>query len=417
MLRADPPSTGGRDRREGPSILRFRPTTQIGVGGLELGPHEKAYLHQVIESNRLSYGPFTQRFEELFADLHQCRFATFCSSGTAALHLALAALKERDGWKDGDEVILPAVTFVATANTVLHNNLTPVFVDVDPKTYNIDPRLIEAKITARTRAIMCVHLLGLPCEMEPIWALAQQYGLRIVEDSCETMFATYKGRTVGSLGDIACFSTYIAHFIVAGIGGLTTTNDPELAIIVRSLMNHGRDTIYLSIDDDRDVPPERLREIVARRFSFVRLGHNFRATELEAAIGLAQLEHKDDIISKRRENALYYTRALTDLNDVLQLPSIPRDREHMFMLFPLVLRHGPMRDLVNFLEERLIETRDLLPMVTQPLYRRVFGALEQQYPVAKWLCESGFYIGCHQYLTEEERAYVVETIHEFFRHR
>jgi dTDP-4-amino-4,6-dideoxygalactose transaminase len=371
----------------------------------------------VIESNRLSYGPFTRRFEELFADLHRCRFAAFCSSGTAALHLALAALKERDGWKESDEIILPAVTFVATGNTVLHNNLRPVFVDVDAKTYNIDPSLIEAKITDRTRAILCAHLLGLPCDMEPIWALAQKYHLKIIEDSCETMFATYKGRRVGSLGDIGCFSTYVAHFIVAGIGGFATTNDPELAVIVRSLMNHGRDNIYLNIDDDQDVPPEQLREIVARRFSFVRLGHNFRATELEAAIGLAQLEQKDDIIQKRRENAAYFIRELGDLEEFLQLPYTPSGRDHMFMLFPLVVRHRPMRDLVNFLEERLIETRDLLPLITQPIYRRLFGALEQQYPVAKWLGESGFYIGCHQYLTHEERAYIVETIHEFFRDR
>jgi dTDP-4-amino-4,6-dideoxygalactose transaminase len=394
---------------------RFRPARQIGVGGLELGSQERKYLQQVIDSNRLSYGPFSRRFEALFAENHDCRFATFCSSGTAALHLALAALKERNEWKDGDEIILPAVTFVATGNTILHNNLKPVFVDVDARTYNIDPGLIEPKITARTRAILVAHLLGLPCDMEPIWALAQRHGLKIIEDSCETMFATYKGRKVGSLGAIGCFSTYIAHFIVAGVGGFTTTNDPELDVIARSLMNHGRDNIYLSIDDDQHASPEQLRQIVARRFSFVRLGHNFRATELEAAIGLAQLERKDDIIRKRQDNAAYFMRELHDLEEFLQLPFTPSDRDHMFMLFPLVLRHQPMRELVNFLEERLIETRDLLPLITQPIYRRKFGELANHYPVAKWLSECGFYIGCHQYLTNEERAYVVETIHEFFR--
>lgn len=391
----------------------FKPTRQIGVGDLELGPREKHFLHQVIDSNRLSYGPFSKKFEELFAELHNCRFATFCNSGTTALHLALAALKEKQGWREGDEVIVPAVTFIATSNSVLHNNMKPVFVDVDPKTYNIDPNLIEAKLTDRTRAIIPVHLLGLPCDMAPIWDLAKKYNLKIIEDSCETMFAAYKGRKVGSLGDIGCFSTYTAHFIMAGIGGLTTTNDPELAVIMRSLMNHGRDNIYISIDDDQGVSRNQLFQIVANRFSFVRLGYNFRATEMEAAIGLAQLENKDFIIQKRKENAEYFMRNLKDLEQFIQLPYIPPDRDHMFMLFPIVLRHQPKRDMVNFLEEHLIETRDLFPLLNQPVYQKLFGDIEHEYPVAQWLNQSGFYIGCHQYLTEEEKAYMVEKIHEF----
>lgn len=396
-------------------MKNFKPVKQIGVGGLDLGPVEKHYLQQVIDSNRLSYGSFSQKFEKLFAELHDCRFATFCSSGTAALHLALSALKEKYGWRDGDEVIVPAVTFIATSNIVLHNNMKPVFVDVDPRTYNINPNLIEVKITNRTRAIIPVHLLGLPADMEPIWSLAEKYNLKIIEDSCETMFATYKGRKVGSLGDVGCFSTYIAHFIVAGIGGLATTNDPELAVIIRSLMNHGRDNIYISIDDDQNVSKEQLLQVVSRRFSFIRLGYNFRATELEAAIGLAQLENRDFIIRKRKENAEYLMENLKDLEKFIQLPCIPPDRDHMFMLFPIVMRNQPKKEIVNFLEENLIETRDLLPLLNQPIFKKLFGDIEDEYPVAKWLNNSGFYIGCHQYLTEEERAYIVEKIHEFFR--
>jgi len=143
---------------------------------LELGPREREYLWQVIQSNRLSYGPFSERFERLFASLHDCRHAIFCSSGTAALHLALAALKEKYGWQDGDEVIIPAVTFIATSNVVLHNRMTPVFVDVDARTYTIDPNLIEDKITSRTRAIMPVHLFGLTCDFDPIRRIADNPG-------------------------------------------------------------------------------------------------------------------------------------------------------------------------------------------------------------------------------------------------
>ena len=279
-------------------MAKFQPKRQIGVGGFAFRYSEKKYLMEVIESNRLSYGPYTQKFETLFAEEHDCKYGIFCNSGTSALHISLAALKEKYNWKDGDEVIVPSVTFIATSNVVIHNNLRPIFVDVSKETYNINSYLIEEKITKKTRAIVPVHLFGLPAEMQPILDIANRYDLKIVEDSCETMFANYRGKRVGSFGDIGCFSTYIAHFLVTGVGGICTTNDPELAVMLRSLMNHGRDSIYIAMDDDKKAGYE-LFKIVERRFKFVRLGYSFRATELEAAIGLGQLESKDEIIRKR----------------------------------------------------------------------------------------------------------------------
>ncbi len=390
------------------------PNFKVTVGDLQLGAKEKEYLAQVIDSNRLSYGPFTRKFEDLFAAEHDCKFAVFCNSGTSALHISLAALKELHGWADGDEVLVPAVTFVATSNVVLHNRLTPVFVDVDPLTYNIDPAKIEEKITPRTRAILPVHLLGLPADMHAIDAIARQHDLKVVEDSCETMFANCRGRKVGSWGDIGCFSTYIAHYIVTGVGGFATTNDPDLAVMLKSLMNHGRDSIYLSIDDDDGVKGKQLFEIAARRFRFVHLGHSFRCTEMEAAIGLAQLERKDEIIARRVGIARQYRERLAGLSDVIQLPTVPPDRDHVFMLFPLVLREGSKRDLVNHLESHGVETRDLLPLINQPIYTKMFGDLEPHYPVARWLNESGFYIGCHQSITADGIDHVVNTIHQYF---
>ena len=395
--------------------MKYYPKNQIGVGNLVLGKAEKHYLQKVIASNRLSYGPMSERFETEFAKLHDSRYAIFCNSGTSALHVALAALKERYGWQDGDEVIVPAVTFIATSNIVLHNGMTPVFVDVDRRTYNIDPALIESKITSKTRAIIPVHLFGLPCDMGPILKIAKKYRLKVIEDSCETMFANYKGKKVGSMGDIACFSTYIAHFIVTGVGGLATTNDPELAVMLKSLINHGRDSIYLKISDDQGVGKEKLFEIAAKRFSFVRLGHSFRCTELEAAIGLGQLEQREKIIRARKENAEFFIKKFEPLKDHLQLPFIPSDRDHMFMLFPIVLRNRPKNELVNYLEENKIETRDMMPLVNQPIYRRIFGDIEDQYPVAKRLNASGFYIGCHQGLTKEMRQYMADTVLSFFK--
>lgn len=393
----------------------FIPKEQIGVGGLSIGPREKKYLAEVVRSNRLSYGPMTQRFEREWASAHDCRFAVFCNSGTSALHIALAALKEEYGWKDGDEVLVPSITFVATANIVLHNGMRPVFVDVDPKTYNLDPALLEGRLSRRTRAVLPVHLLGLPCDMDPILDFARRRNLRVFEDSCETTFARYRGRAVGSFGDIGCFSTYVAHYVVTGVGGFATTNDPELAVRLRSLMNHGRDSIYISIDDDRGAKGERLREIVARRFSFVTLGHSFRATELEAALGVGQLEDRSAIIRARQGNARRLSEGLKDLSEHIQLPTVPAGRDHMFMMYPVVLRHEAKAGLVHFLEERNIETRDLLPIINQPVYRKLYGNLERRYPVARWLNRSAFYIGCHQGLGRRELDYMIERIHEYFR--
>lgn len=397
---------------------RRKPATadpfRVTVGDLQLGAKEKEYLGQVIDSNRLSYGPFTRKFEDLFAFEHDCKFAVFCNSGTSALHIALAALKELHGWADGDEVLVPAVTFVATSNVVLHNRMTPVFVDVDPLTYNIDPAKIEEKITPRTRAILPVHLLGLPADMYAIDLIARHHDLKVIEDSCETMFANCRGRKVGSWGDIGCFSTYIAHYIVTGVGGFATTNDPDLAVMLKSLMNHGRDSIYLSIDDDDGVKGKQLFEIAARRFRFVHVGHSFRCTEMEAAIGLAQLERKDEIIARRVGIARQYRERLAGLSDLIQLPTVPPDRDHVFMLFPIVLREGSKRDLVNHLESNGIETRDLLPLINQPIYTKMFGDLEPHYPVARWLNESGFYIGCHQSITNDGIDHVVNALHRFF---
>lgn len=385
------------------------------VGDFKIGPRGKKYLSQVVRSNRISYGPFSRRFEESFARAHGCRFAAFCNSGTSALHVALAALKEKYGWTDEDEVLVPAVTFVATSNIVLHNRMRPVFVDVDPFTYNMDPALIEARITPRTRAVIPVHLTGLPADMKAISAIARKRGLKIIEDSCETLFASCQGKVVGSWGDVSCFSTYVAHYIVTGVGGFTLTNDPDLAVRLRSLMNHGRDSIYLSIDDDNGLSGGKLREVVAKRFSFVSVGHSFRGTEFEAALGLAQIEEKDKIIKARRRNARLLSEGLKDLEEFLQLPATPADREHMFMMYPLVARQGDKTELVNFLEERGIETRDLFPLICQPIYKKMFGDLEPEYPVAARLNRAGFYIGSHQYLSAADIEHILDQLHAFFR--
>lgn len=388
---------------------------KIGVGGLYITDDDKRMVLDVLNSNRLSYGTYTRSFEQKFANLHDSRYGVFTNSGTSSLEIAVAALKEKYGWQNGDEIIVPAITFIATSNIVLLNSLVPVFVDVDPLTYNIDPSKIREKITARTRAIIPVHLLGLPADMDPIMAISREFNLIIIEDSAETMFARYRGKPVGSFGEISCFSTYVAHYIVTGVGGINLTSDPQDAVLLRSLMNHGRDSIYMNIDDDNLSDRNKLHEVVERRFNFVRIGYSYRATEMEAALGLSQLNRYKEIVFKRKENADKLVRGLSDLREFMQLPTVPDGVEHTFMLFGLMEKTGSKRELVNYLEDNGIETRDLLPLINQPIYRKIFGNLDRKYPVADSINRNGFYIGTHQYLTERDIDYVTKVFHSFYK--
>jgi dTDP-4-amino-4,6-dideoxygalactose transaminase len=389
---------------------------KITLGYLNISPEGKRYVLDALESNRLSRGKYTALLESRFAELHQCKHSVFCNSGTSALQISLAALRERYGYRDGDEVLVPALTFIATSNIVLQNNLRPVFVDVDLQTFNIDPNRVEDKITPRTRVILPVHLLGLPCDMDPILALGRRYGLQIIEDSAETMFAHYHGRAVGSFGDLGCFSTYIAHLVVGGVGGLVTSKDDGLATLCRSLMAHGRDQIYLNINDDDQLDDPALEQMVKRRYRFDRIGYSYRATELEAAIAFSELERWEEIIERRRRNAALLTELLRPFGEFLQFPTIPQGVEHSFMMYPLVVKPPVDRDrLLLHLERQGIETRYLFPLLSQPVYRRLFPGLEHEYPVAQRLASQGFFIGIHQGLEEQDLRFVVNTFAEFFR--
>jgi perosamine synthetase len=387
----------------------------ISLGYLNISDQGKKYVNQCLDNNRLSRGEFSARFEREFAKLHQTQYGVFCNSGTSALQIALATLKERYGYKDGDEVLVPATTFIATSNVVLQNNLTPVFVDVDPHTFNMDPWQIEKHITPRTRAIMPVHLFGLPCDMETIMKISRRHNLQVIEDSCETMFAGVNGKSVGSFGDMACFSTYVAHLIVGGVGGLVTTNDPKNAEMCRSLLSHGRDNIYLSIDDDNNVGDAELQRIIKRRYRFDRVGYSYRCTEIEAAIALSELERWEDNIAARRSNAQLLKAVLLDRKVPLQLPYTPDGYEHSYMMFPMVCKEGVDREpLLMHLEKHSIETRYLFPLLSQPVYRRLFPGMAEKYPVAQLLEKQGFFIGMHQGLYHSDIRYIADTIAEYF---
>lgn len=396
-----------------------RRKNQIGVGGAVITSLHKYYVRQVLDSGRLSYGPFLKTFEAKFAKLHGRRFAVSANSGTSALQVAVHALKEIYGWKDEDEVLVPAMTFIATSNVVIQNNLRPVFVDIDPRTYHIDPQQIEKHITKRTRAIIPVHLFGVSADMRSIMAIARKRHLRVIEDSCETMLVQSRGEPVGSQGDIACFSTYMAHLITTGAGGLACTNNPVIAVKLRSLVNHGRDNIYIAADDDGGLKGQRLQQVMARRFNFVSVGYSYRLTELEGALGLAELARWRENIRHRQKIANLLIRGLTPYGQYLQLPWWPPHSEHAFMMFPIVVktRKFSRDELTQWLESWNIETRPLMPLLNQPIYRRLFGNLEPKYPVATWARKNGFYIGCHPEMSKADVDYIIDVFNEFFRRK
>ena len=389
---------------------------KIGVGYALITDLEKKYVNMALDSGRLSPGPFVQKFEKKFAEMHKQKYGIACNSGTSSLHVALEALKEKYSWDQNSEVLVPAITFIATAG------MKPVFVDVDSRTYNIDTKLIEEKITENTVAIMPVHTFGQPCEMDSIVKIATKYGLKIVEDCAEAHFAVYKGRPVASFSNIAGSSTYVAHTITTGIGGVITTDDTNLAEIARSLIAHGRACTCENCIayNSKQVCKLRMQTEMDRRFMMIRLGYSYRIGELEGALGVAQLENKDFIINTRKANAKILTDGLKDVEQYLQLPYYPEYVEHSFMMYPLVIKDDKAftrNEIVKYLEQNNIETRPMLPLLNQPIYKEIFGDIEKDYPVAQWINNNGFYVGCHHGLSKEELNMIIKTIHAFLENR
>jgi dTDP-4-amino-4,6-dideoxygalactose transaminase len=402
------PSTTRRTR-PGDAPISARVARRIGVGTSSITPEDEARVLAVLRSGRISPGPVTAEFESRFAALHDQRHAAMCNSGTGALQLGLQALKERYRWADGAEVIVPAVTFVATVNIVLYNNLRPVLVDVDPLSYNMDPVACEAAITDRTVAMIPVHLFGQAADMTSLMRIARNHGLKVIEDSCETVGVRHRGQMVGSFGDFGCFSTYMAHLVTTGVGGVALTNDDGNITRFRSLMNHGRNPRYLRIDDDEGLSDDELLEVVFSRYDFVSLGQSYRATEMEAALGIGQLDRLEASLARRREIAAALTAELE--HPALQLPTVADGNEHAFMLYAITcLEPGLRNRLVIALERAGVETRFLLPVLGQRCYDGILEYPSGTFPVAERAQADGFYIGCHPGMGDDDVAYIGEVV-------
>jgi dTDP-4-amino-4,6-dideoxygalactose transaminase len=366
----------------------------VDVGTLNLTQRHKDKVMEALNSNRLSYGPMTAEFEGRFARLHGNKYGVMTNSGTDALRATLAAMKILYEWPDGSEVIMPATTFVATYNVILQNNLKPVLVDVDGQ-FNIYPPEVNRAITKKTVAIMPVHLLGKAADMESIMRIAKSNGLKVIEDSCETMFVKGIGEA-----DVSCFSFYVAHLLVTGVGGMAITKDKELADLIRSLIFHGRDTKYLTIDDD-NTPT---KEVIDARFRFNHPGFSSRSTEVEAALGLVELEGYKKMLKKRQWNANYLNQ---NIQNIISWSNTYME-DHAFMMFPLMVDRRD--ELILYLEKHGVTTRTIMPLINQPY----INIGKKKFPMSEWILQKGILIGCHQDLTKDDLDYVINLIDSFY---
>jgi len=394
------------------------PRKELPFGHITIRETSRRLAEEVLTSGRISSGKLVRRFEDEFAALIGVREAVAVSSGTDADTLALAALYDT-GAERGDEVIVPALSFVATGHAVIHAGFTPVFVDIEPETLNIDPKRIEAVITDRTRAIMPVHLMGKPADMDTINDIAARHGLAVIEDAAQAHGARYKNRSVGSLGDMAAFSLYVAHVISTGEGGIITTNDESRAAVLRSLRAHGRacDCRVCQLNLASGYCPDRFQDGRDIRFVTRRLGFSSKMNELEAAIGLGCLEAYPEILKKRRANLHYVLDRFDRFSPWL---TTIREENHERIgphAVPVIVgREAPFSrdELMRHLEQNGIETRTLFEaMPTQCASFGYLGHAPGDFPVAEYVGENGIHIGVHDGLGIAEMQYFLDVLEKF----
>lgn len=367
----------------------------IPVNEPVLNGNEKKYLCECIDTGWISSeGPFVKKFEEEMAKKVDRRYGIAVSNGTAALEIAVAALD----LKDGDEVIMPAFTIISCAAAVVKRGAKPVLVDSDYITWNMDISQIEHKITNKTKAIMVVHIYGLPVDMDPILSLAKKYNLKVIEDAAEMHGQTYKDKQCGSFGDISIFSFYPNKHVTTGEGGMILTDNEELAERCLSLRN-------LCFQKDR-------------RYIHEEIGFNYRFTNLQAAVGLAQIERLDEFVDMKRKMGKFYTEALKDVK-FIQLPLEKTDyAENIYWVYGIVLDKQISFDNLEVLKklsgEGIGARTFFWPIHEQPVFQKMGLFIGESYPVAERLARRGFYIPSGIALTEEKMNRVVNVLKGFF---
>lgn len=363
----------------------------IPVSKPTLTGNEMKYVQQAIATNWISSaGSFIRDFEVKFAEVCGAKYGIACANGTVAMHLAMATL----GLEADDEVIIPTFTMIATANAVAYCGAKPVLVDMEPNYWQMDVDQVAAKITPRTKAIVPVHIYGHPTDMDPLRELAQKHGIMIIEDSAEAHGGEYKGQPCGSLGDAAGFSFYGNKIITTGEGGMVTTNNREIAKLAWNLRDHAFSH--------------------ERHFWHKFVGFNYRMTNLQAAVGLAQVEQMSTFVAQRRQNALEYNCRLSTIPGI-RTPAEAPWAKNVYWMYGIMVdekEYGMNRDqLRKVLADNGIETRTFfIPMHCQPVYWEAFKG--QRYPVAEDLCKRGFYLPSSSSLALDEIEYVANVIRE-----
>lgn len=370
---------------------------RIEFGELKIGKIAQHHLNDVVKSNWASSGEKVKLFEEKWSNLFKYKHSKAVSSGTDAVINAVLSLYEF-GAKRGDEVIVPALSFIATANAVLAAGFKPVFVDIKAETLNINPSLIEEKITNKTKAILPVHTMGKMCEMDKIKELALKYDLWIIEDACEAHGARYKGKFVGEWGDSAAFSFYIAHLICCGEGGMVSTNNNLIADSVNATRSHGRKNgLY---------------------FDHQLFGLNSKMNDMEASLGLEGIENFWNTFFRRKNN-LYFLmnkldkyRRIAFMNTEDPWETVCPHGYSITFRDPLI----NVKEFSNFLEKKEIKVkRNFGCIPTQHKSFEWMGHKLGEFPIAEYVGNHGIHFGIHQYLSQEDLEYIVNSVEEGFK--
>jgi perosamine synthetase len=358
---------------------------KISVAEPDIGKDEIKAVMETMRSGWVTQGKRVEELEKEFARFCGVRHAVAVSSGTAALHTALTAI----GIKNRDEVITTPLSCIVTANPIRYLHAKPVFADINPKTLNIEPAKIATKISEKTKAIVPVHLLGHPVDMGPVMDIAETHSLQVIEDAAQAAGAKYKGKRVGSIGHIGCFSFYVGKLMTTAEGGIITTNDAELAEKMRTLRNLGSSR--------------------HKKFHHPLLGYNYKMSDIHAAIGIVQLKKLDKYIKKKRENIAFLNEKLEDLN--IQLPTEEKYAFNVYYAYHLLLRtQGKKEKAVKSLESQGVETRPLFSFIpAQPCYLQYKKSV-RECPIARETQKRGLYVSNSPELTKCELEYLASSL-------
>ena len=373
-------------------LVLLRDLKNIPLSSPDITSKEAEIISKVLSSPYLSIGPKIKEFEKKIADYVGTKYAIAVNSGTSALHLCVRSLDI----KDGDEVITTPFSFIASANCILFERAKPIFVDIDEKTLCIDVNKIEEKITEKTKAILPVHIFGHPCEMDKIMEIAKKHNLAVIEDACEAIGSEYKGKKVGSFGDVATFAFYPNKQITTAEGGMIVTNNEKIAKLCQSMRNQGR--------DEGDA-----------WLSHSRLGYNYRMSELSAALGVTQMERIEEILDKRRKVAEYYNEKLKEIKEINVL-QVSHDVKMSWFVYIIKLDDKTFtrkdRDkIIQELNNRGINSRDYFPPIhLEPFYVDMFNHQEKDFPITEKVSGVTIALPFHNNLTQEEIDFVCKNL-------